>query len=140
MGGEVDNLATAKARLASRLADRLDWLTRIHNRIWEQFSVGVNTRSEDCKRAAQQSLIAAERNRDEQIAQTNANYANFQQRLNENDAAFQQLEQPSAMRLAAQENSVGCSLHRPRKLKFWPTMAMLLWTKSSASVPRLAKM
>ncbi len=132
MGSEVDNLAAAKTRLASRLADRLDWLTRIHNRIWEQFSAGVSTRSEDCKRAAQQSLIAAERSRDEQIAQTNANHENFQQRLYESAAAFQQLEQ------IVRSAFSGCGKFR-RMLDAQPASAEILGDDGNASLDEVER-
>lgn len=93
MGNEAEKLADAKEHLQAHQAARKALITRVHNRIWEQYSANITAQGEDCKREAQQSLIAAERRRDEEIVQAKADNDQFQQRLNESAAAFLAMEQ-----------------------------------------------
>jgi len=89
---EVDGFAEAKDRLQSWFERRQARINRAYNRIRERIQAEVSAQDTDCKRQAQQDLIAAERRRDEELAQAAATHENFHQRLAEATGAFQQLE------------------------------------------------
>lgn len=93
MGDEAEKLSETRERLQAHQAARKELITRVQNRIWENYSASISTQTEDCKRDASRNLIAAERRRDEQIAQAKVNYETFQQRLDGRALAFQQLEE-----------------------------------------------
>ena len=85
-------LPTAKERLQSWYERRQARINRAYNGVRERMLAEVSSQDDDCKRQAQQDLIAAERRRDAELAQTAAAHENFQQRLAEATAAFQLLE------------------------------------------------
>ena len=91
-GGEVDGFAEAKEQLQSWFERRLARINRAYNRSRERTQADVSAQDDDCKRRAQQDLIAAERRRDAELAQAAAAHENFQQRLADAEAAFQLLE------------------------------------------------
>ena len=90
--GEVDGFAEAKEQLQSWFERRQARINRAYNRVRERTLAVVSAQDTDCKRQAQQDLVAAERRRDAELAQTATTHENFQQRLTEATANFQLLE------------------------------------------------
>jgi len=93
MGDESEKLVEAREQLKAHQAARKELIEHVHHRVSERYSAGIAARSEDCKREAQQSLIAAERHRDEEIIRSNRNYETFQRRLEASAAAFYAMEE-----------------------------------------------
>jgi S-DNA-T family DNA segregation ATPase FtsK/SpoIIIE len=93
MAAEMDGFEKAKDQLQSWFEHRKARINRAYNRVRERMQAEVSTQDDDCKRQAQQDLVAAERRRDAELAGTAAAHDNFQQRLAEASASFQQLEQ-----------------------------------------------
>ena len=91
-GAEVDGFAEAKDQLQLWFERRQARINRAYNRVRERMLAEVSVQDADCKSQAQQDLVAAERRRDEELAQAAAAHENFQQRLAEATGAFQQLE------------------------------------------------
>ena len=92
MAAEEDGFAAAKDRLQSWFERRQARINRAYNGVRERMLADVSAQDDDCKRQAQQDLMAAEQRRDAELAQTAAAHENFQQRLAEATAAFQLLE------------------------------------------------
>jgi DNA segregation ATPase FtsK/SpoIIIE-like protein len=92
LAGETDGFAEAKDQLQSWFERRQARINRAYNRTRERMLAEVSAQDTDCKRQAQQDLVAAEQRRDEQLAQTATAHDNFQKRLAEATATFQLLE------------------------------------------------
>jgi DNA segregation ATPase FtsK/SpoIIIE-like protein len=92
MAGEKDRFTEAKEKLQSWFERRQARINRAYNRTRERMHDEVSAQDDDCKRQAQQDLIASERRRDEKLGQAVTASENIQQRLAEATAAFQLLE------------------------------------------------
>ncbi len=92
LGEATDDFARAKDRLSSSFERRQARINRAYHAIREQMQAEVSAQDDDCKRRAQQDLIAAGQRRDAELARAAAADENFQQRLAEAAAAFQRLE------------------------------------------------
>jgi DNA segregation ATPase FtsK/SpoIIIE-like protein len=92
LAGETDGFAEAKDQLQLWFERRQARINRAYNRIRERMLAEVSVQDTDCKRKAQQDLVAAEQRRDAELTQTAATHENFQQRLAEATGAFQLLE------------------------------------------------
>ena len=92
LAAEADGFAEAKRHWEFRFARRQSRINRVHDLIRQKIAAEINVRDQECKFQAQQGLIEAERQRDEKLAQTGTAYENFQQRLADASAAFQNLE------------------------------------------------
>ena len=89
---EVDGFAEAKEQLQWWFERRQARINRAYNRTRERMLAEVSAQDTDCKRQAQQDLVAAEQQRNSELAQAATTDENFQQRLTEAAAAFKQLE------------------------------------------------
>ena len=132
MGGEADALAEAKEQLSDRCARRKERISRLHNLLRGKIAAEISAQEDECKLAGQQGLIAAERQRDENLAHAATAFQNFQQRQADINAAFHALEE------SVRRAFGGCGKFR-RQLKAAPTAENLpagdgtpRWMKSSA--------
>lgn len=89
---EVDGFAEAKRRREFRFAQRKTRINRAQESIQKKISDDINGRSAECEHRAQQGLIKAEKQRDENLANAATMFGNFQQRQADAGAAFQVLE------------------------------------------------
>ncbi len=92
LAAEVDGFAETKRLLTIRFEKRANRINLARKRIQDQLQATISERDQECKFRAQQGLIEAERQRDENQAQAATALANVQQRLANDSAAFSVLE------------------------------------------------
>jgi hypothetical protein len=89
---EADAFAKSKAQLQAWHTRRSARINRAQNRIRASLAARIEERGKNNETGAQQAWIAAERQRDQSLANANAAFENFQQRLANDTAAFQGFE------------------------------------------------
>jgi len=89
---EADAFARSKAQLQATYTRRNARINRVQNRIRANHAARIEERDKNNESGSQQAWIAAERKRDEDLANANATFENFQQRLAGDTSAFQGLE------------------------------------------------
>jgi DNA segregation ATPase FtsK/SpoIIIE, S-DNA-T family len=88
----AEHFSQTRTELEHRCDRREDRINLVHSRLQKKIADAITAEEEECKRAGQQGLIAAERQRDEFLANAATAFQYFEHRLVEVTAAFLALE------------------------------------------------